>query len=179
MGAEVYHNLKNLIKDKYGEWDGWSLYGEGGRGKRRGSVVFWEGGREGGREGGGGHTTAGAGASPFQHGSSATAGAYNLIVGSASDTSTVAFPTNNSVLTDGDRPWCCCGWCPHTGKDACNVGDEGGFAPNIGDNEEGLKLLTGAIEKAGYTGKVREGGGTGFAREEEASLVVPEPFFLM
>jgi hypothetical protein len=34
------------------------------------------------------------------------------------------------------------------------VGDEGGFAPNIGDNEEGLKLLTSAIEKAGYTGKV-------------------------
>lgn len=41
-----------------------------------------------------------------------------------------------------------------SGKDACNVGDEGGFAPNIGDNEEGLKLLQGAIEKAGYTGKV-------------------------
>ena len=38
--------------------------------------------------------------------------------------------------------------------DACNVGDEGGFAPNIADNEEGLKLLVGAIEKAGYTGKV-------------------------
>ncbi|KAF6255046.1 Enolase, C-terminal TIM barrel domain-containing protein [Scenedesmus sp. NREL 46B-D3] len=43
------------------------------------------------------------------------------------------------------------------GKDACNVGDEGGFAPNIGDNEEGLKLLMGAIEKAGYTGKVKIG----------------------
>jgi enolase len=43
------------------------------------------------------------------------------------------------------------------GKDACNVGDEGGFAPSIGDNEEGLKLLTGAIEKAGYTGKVKIG----------------------
>jgi enolase len=43
------------------------------------------------------------------------------------------------------------------GKDACNVGDEGGFAPNIGDNEEGLKLLAGAIEKAGYTGKVKIG----------------------
>jgi enolase len=43
------------------------------------------------------------------------------------------------------------------GKDACNVGDEGGFAPSIGDNEEGLKLLTGAIEKAGYTGKVSAG----------------------
>lgn len=35
------------------------------------------------------------------------------------------------------------------GLDACNVGDEGGFAPNIGDNEEGLKLLEGAIKKAG------------------------------
>jgi enolase len=43
------------------------------------------------------------------------------------------------------------------GKDACNVGDEGGFAPNIGDNEEGLKLLQGAIEKAGYTGQVKIG----------------------
>jgi enolase len=35
------------------------------------------------------------------------------------------------------------------------VGDEGGFAPNIADNEEGLKLLKGAIDKAGYSGKVR------------------------
>lgn len=43
------------------------------------------------------------------------------------------------------------------GLDACNVGDEGGFAPNIGDNEEGLKLLQGAIQKAGYEGKVRIG----------------------
>lgn len=43
-----------------------------------------------------------------------------------------------------------------SGKDACNVGDEGGFAPNIGDNEEGLKLLQGAIEKAGYTDKVQQ-----------------------
>ena len=29
------------------------------------------------------------------------------------------------------------------------MGDEGGFAPNIADNEEGLKLLQGAIAKAG------------------------------
>eukprot|EP00878_Enallax_costatus_P045785 GHUV01055269.1.p1 GENE.GHUV01055269.1~~GHUV01055269.1.p1 ORF type:complete len:249 (-),score=98.62 GHUV01055269.1:555-1301(-) len=43
------------------------------------------------------------------------------------------------------------------GKDACNVGDEGGFAPSISDNEEGLKLLQGAIEKAGYTGTVKIG----------------------
>ena len=40
------------------------------------------------------------------------------------------------------------------GLDACNVGDEGGFAPNIQDNREGLQLLKGAIEKAGYTGKI-------------------------
>ncbi|KAI7862399.1 enolase [Spinellus fusiger] len=40
------------------------------------------------------------------------------------------------------------------GQDATNVGDEGGFAPNIQDNKEGLDLLTSAIEKAGYTGKV-------------------------
>ncbi|ORY96441.1 enolase [Syncephalastrum racemosum] len=41
------------------------------------------------------------------------------------------------------------------GQDATNVGDEGGFAPNIQDNEEGLLLLVEAIEKAGYTGKVK------------------------
>lgn len=43
------------------------------------------------------------------------------------------------------------------GMDACNVGDEGGFAPNIQDNMEGLDLLKVAIEKAGYTGKVKIG----------------------
>ena len=41
------------------------------------------------------------------------------------------------------------------GLDACNVGDEGGFAPGIQDNEEGLVLVTEAIEQAGYTGKVK------------------------
>jgi hypothetical protein len=40
------------------------------------------------------------------------------------------------------------------GQDACNVGDEGGFAPSISSNEEGLILVNQAIEKAGYTGKV-------------------------
>lgn len=40
------------------------------------------------------------------------------------------------------------------GQDACNVGDEGGFAPNVQDNREGLVLLMDAIEKAGYIGKV-------------------------
>ena len=43
------------------------------------------------------------------------------------------------------------------GQDACNVGDEGGFAPNILDNKEGLDLLVTAIEAAGYTGKVKIG----------------------
>ena len=40
------------------------------------------------------------------------------------------------------------------GQDATNVGDEGGFAPNIRNAEEALELLTEAIEGAGYTGKV-------------------------
>ncbi len=43
------------------------------------------------------------------------------------------------------------------GQDAVNVGDEGGFAPNIQDNKEGLELLKKAIELSGYTGKVRIG----------------------
>jgi len=43
------------------------------------------------------------------------------------------------------------------GQDATNVGDEGGFAPNIKDAREGLDLLKEAIEKAGYTGKIKIG----------------------
>ncbi len=43
------------------------------------------------------------------------------------------------------------------GQDAVNVGDEGGFAPNIQDNREGLELLKAAIEKAGYTGRIKIG----------------------
>ena len=31
-----------------------------------------------------------------------------------------------------------------------NVGDEGGFAPNLGSNEEALQVIVEAIEKAGY-----------------------------
>ena len=34
---------------------------------------------------------------------------------------------------------------------ATSVGDEGGFAPNLGSNAEALDLLLAAIEKAGYT----------------------------
>eukprot|EP00056_Hartaetosiga_gracilis_P005919 m.90805 g.90805 ORF g.90805 m.90805 type:complete len:436 (-) comp12317_c1_seq1:889-2196(-) len=41
------------------------------------------------------------------------------------------------------------------GQDACNVGDEGGFAPNIQSNKEGLELLKMAIANAGYTDKIK------------------------
>jgi len=43
------------------------------------------------------------------------------------------------------------------GQDATNVGDEGGFAPNIQSNREGLELLKKAIAKAGYIDKVKIG----------------------
>ena len=43
------------------------------------------------------------------------------------------------------------------GLDATNVGDEGGFAPNIQDNLEGLNILMEAIEKSGHRAKVTLG----------------------
>jgi enolase len=41
------------------------------------------------------------------------------------------------------------------GQDACNVGDEGGFAPTVQDNNEALDVLMEAIEKSGHKDKVR------------------------
>jgi enolase len=38
---------------------------------------------------------------------------------------------------------------------AVNVGDEGGFAPNVSGAEESLELLSQAIKKAGYEGKIK------------------------
>mmetsp|Transcript_4068 Transcript_4068/g.8318 ORF Transcript_4068/g.8318 Transcript_4068/m.8318 type:complete len:458 (-) Transcript_4068:221-1594(-) len=43
------------------------------------------------------------------------------------------------------------------GQDACNVGDEGGFAPSIQSNYEGVDLLVEAIRKAGYEKEVKIG----------------------
>lgn len=43
------------------------------------------------------------------------------------------------------------------GLDATAVGDEGGFAPNIKDNKEALKLIQDAISQAGYGGKIKIG----------------------
>ena len=40
-------------------------------------------------------------------------------------------------------------------RTAVNVGDEGGFAPNVSSPEEALDLLTEAIKKAGYEGKIK------------------------
>lgn len=38
---------------------------------------------------------------------------------------------------------------------AVNVGDEGGFAPNVGGAEESLELISEAIKGAGYEGKIK------------------------
>ncbi|OBZ68487.1 Enolase [Grifola frondosa] len=43
------------------------------------------------------------------------------------------------------------------GIDAVNVGDEGGFAPNVSGADEALELLSEAIKKAGYEGRVKIG----------------------
>lgn len=43
------------------------------------------------------------------------------------------------------------------GLEATCVGDEGGFAPNIENNKQGLELIKSAIERAGYTGKIEIG----------------------
>mmetsp|Transcript_59540 Transcript_59540/g.138669 ORF Transcript_59540/g.138669 Transcript_59540/m.138669 type:complete len:704 (+) Transcript_59540:43-2154(+) len=43
------------------------------------------------------------------------------------------------------------------GQDACNVGDEGGFAPSVQDNNEALDVLMEAIQKSGHEAKVKIG----------------------
>merc|ERR1712046_220440 len=43
------------------------------------------------------------------------------------------------------------------GQDACNVGDEGGFAPSVQDNDEALDVLMDAIQKSGHAEKVKIG----------------------
>jgi enolase len=43
------------------------------------------------------------------------------------------------------------------GSEDINVGDEGGFAPDISDNKEALELLMSGIKKSGYSKKVRIG----------------------
>jgi len=41
------------------------------------------------------------------------------------------------------------------GQDACNVGDEGGFAPSVQDNNEALDILVEALEQSGHKDKIK------------------------
>merc|ERR1711972_1292158 len=43
------------------------------------------------------------------------------------------------------------------GQDACNIGDEGGFAPSVQDNDDALDVLMDAIKKSGHEGKIKIG----------------------
>merc|ERR1719321_2313314 len=43
------------------------------------------------------------------------------------------------------------------GQDACNVGDEGGFAPSVQDNNEALDVLMEALKQSGHEAKVKIG----------------------
>jgi len=43
------------------------------------------------------------------------------------------------------------------GKSASNVGDEGGFAPNLEHGKEALDMINEAIKKSGYSGKIKIG----------------------
>merc|ERR1719261_2467839 len=43
------------------------------------------------------------------------------------------------------------------GQDACNVGDEGGFAPSVQENNEALDVLMEAIKASGHEAKVKIG----------------------
>lgn len=56
------------------------------------------------------------------------------------------------------------------GQSAGNVGDEGGVAPDIQTAEEALELITEAIDKVGYTGKMKiamDVASSEFYKEEE------------
>ncbi|MBN2154405.1 MAG: phosphopyruvate hydratase [Candidatus Lokiarchaeota archaeon] len=61
------------------------------------------------------------------------------------------------------------------GKSAINVGDEGGFAPNLKTTSETLDIIMAAIEKAGYGGKVKPGidaAATSFYSEKAATYAI-------
>merc|ERR1719382_618216 len=41
------------------------------------------------------------------------------------------------------------------GQDACNVGDEGGFAPSVQDNSEALDVLIDALKASGHIENIK------------------------
>jgi len=65
------------------------------------------------------------------------------------------------------------------GKAATNVGDEGGFAPQLTTPEQALDLLTDAIKKAGYSGKVKiaiDAAASEFYDEKEKCYVMDKKY---
>lgn len=65
------------------------------------------------------------------------------------------------------------------GKGATNVGDEGGFAPQLTTPEQALDLITEAIKKAGYKGKVRiamDAAASEFYYEKEQKYVMDKTY---
>lgn len=65
-------------------------------------------------------------------------------------------PPFSLLVLPPSSPWSY-SWLTHVllGCTAVNVGDEGGFAPNVSGAEESLELLSEAIKKAGYEGKIK------------------------
>ncbi|MGV8141153.1 MAG: phosphopyruvate hydratase [Candidatus Woesearchaeota archaeon] len=65
------------------------------------------------------------------------------------------------------------------GKSAVNVGDEGGFAPQLTTPEQALDLLVEAIKRAGYTGKVKvaiDAAASEFYDEKTGNYVMDRPY---
>jgi enolase len=65
------------------------------------------------------------------------------------------------------------------GKAATNVGDEGGFAPQLGTPEQALDLIVEAIKKAGYKGSVKiamDCAASEFYDEATANYVMDKPY---
>ena len=65
------------------------------------------------------------------------------------------------------------------GKTAVNVGDEGGFAPNLNTPEQALDLLVDAIKKAGYAGKVKisiDAAASEFYNEKDGIYTMDKPY---
>jgi enolase len=65
------------------------------------------------------------------------------------------------------------------GKGATNVGDEGGFAPQLTTPEQALDLLVDAIKKAGYAGKMKisiDAAASEFYDEKTGNYVMDKPY---
>ncbi|KAJ3125258.1 hypothetical protein HK100_010906 [Physocladia obscura] len=91
-----------------------------------------------------------------------TGALQRTLKGHTKDVTAVAISTDGQFVVSGSSDKTVKIWYALEGHSlevltAANVGDEGGFAPNIQDNREGLDLVNQAIAQAGYTGKVEIG----------------------